>query len=165
GVGYKRRMAPLGALLADVDLDYLADYNRLKRHNVGRLDAELGDVPGIAIARPSREAVRGGFYQGYPIQLLGDRVSRATVLRTLKAEGIDAAPYPFPLHHRLRVYTDPAYRHQVLTGRSTTPTSRPEVSLPVTERLADRLMLLAPRYLLTLNQTTLNTLRTILSAL
>lgn len=165
GVGYKRRMAPLGALLADVDLDYLADYNRIKRHNVSRLDAELGDVPGIAIARPSREAVRGGFYQGYPIQLLGDRVSRATVLRTLKAEGIDAAPYPFPLHHRLRGYTDPAYRHQVLTGRSTAPTPRSEVSLPVTERLAERLILLAPGYLLTLNQTTLNTLRTILSAL
>ncbi|MFQ4136125.1 DegT/DnrJ/EryC1/StrS family aminotransferase [Nodosilinea sp. PGN35] len=165
GVGYKRRMAPLGALLADVDLDYLSYYNRLKRRNVGRLDAELGDVPGIAIARPSREAVRGGFYQGYPILLLGDRVSRATVQRTLKAEGIDAIAYPFPLHHRLRVYTDLAYRHHQLTGRQVAPAPPAAYSLPVTEQLADHLILLAPRHLLTLSQTTLNTLRRILSAL
>ena len=165
GVGYKRRMAPLGALLADVDLDYLSYYNRSKSQNVGRLDAELGDLPGIAVARPGREAERGGFYQGYPIQLLGDRVSRATVLRTLKAEGIDAIPYPFPLHHRLRVYTDLAYRHQQLTGRQATPMPRADCSLPVTERLATHLILLAPRYLLALNQTTLNTLRTTLCSL
>jgi perosamine synthetase len=162
GVGYKRRIAPLGALLADVDLDYLDAYNRLKTHNVGRLDAELGDVPGIAIARPSREAVRGGFYQGYPIQLLGEGVSRAAVLRTLRDKGIAAAPYPFALHHRLRVYTDAAYRHRLLTGRPSPPAAPTQFSLPVTEQLADRLILLSPRYLLSLKQSTLNTLRTIL---
>ncbi|MEY3299949.1 MAG: hypothetical protein RLZZ597_3209 [Cyanobacteriota bacterium] len=169
GVGYKRRMAPLGALLADVDLDYLDDYNRLKQRQVERLDFELGDLPGIAIARPSREAQRGGFYQGYPIQLLGNdlsrTISRATVLSTLKAKGIDAQPYPFPLHHRLRVYTDLAYRHHALTGRPAPPTEPNTFSLPITESLAERLILLSPRYLLNLRAADLKTLRTVLGAL
>lgn len=165
GVGYKRRMAPLGALLADIDLDYLDHYNHLKQRQVERLDSELGDLPGIAIARPSREAQRGGFYQGYPIQLLGNDISRATVLSTLQAKGIVAQAYPFPLHHRLRVYTDLAYRHHALTGRPVPPAEPRSFSLPITEALAERLILLSPRYLLSLTAADLKTLRTVLGAL
>lgn len=165
GVGYKRRMAPLGALLADADLDFLDRLNRQKRRNASILDYELGDIEDIAIARPAPEAVRGGFYQGYPIQIQRPQRSLTTVLANLTAAGIQAQAYPFPLHHRLRVYTDPAWRQALLWRQPSHHPSPPPPSLPVTERLARQLILLSPNYFLHLNRKTLRSLVEVLENL
>lgn len=157
GLGYKRRMAPLGALLANVDLNYLEAINRLKRKNVESLDFELGGIAGIDIVRPSQQAVRGGFYQGYPIKLTRPGLSAAAAIEKLKQSGIEASAYPFPLHHQLPVYIDPSFRAAVLAQRPAHPSVEP-TPLPVTERLKTQLLLLSPNYLTRLNQRRLSQL-------
>lgn len=153
GIGYKRRMAPLGVLLADVDLDYLDRLNRRKQRNADRLEAVLGGMVGLSVPHLPSLAQRGGFYQGYPVQITQPGLSVAEVLPRLQNQGIEAAAYPFPLHHKLPIYTDLAYRQRVLTQGATWAAS-PKPSpfdLPVTDALPARLILLSPRYLLHLD--------------
>lgn len=165
GIGYKRRMAPLGALLADVDLNYLATFNQIKRRHVAMLDQELGDLDGIALVHPPELARRGSFYQGYPIRIVAPGVTANEVIAALAQVGIQASPYPFALHHRLPVYTDAAFRHALLTQQA--PPSPPATfpALPVTESLQSQLLLLSPNYLLELDRRTLRQLKQVLGRL
>lgn len=165
GLGYKRRMAPLGALLANIDLDYLKRLNQIKQRAVDRLDYELGDLGSIEIVKPSQSAVRGGFYQGYPIRVKREVCSAASAIARLQAAGIQAKPYPFALHHQLPIYTDRAYREGVLRGNRQYLPVHPAPHLPVTEELKEQLLLLAPSYLLNLDQTLLTKLVNVLAAL
>ncbi len=159
GIGYKRRMAPLGALLADVDLDYLAIFNGLKQCNGDRLRATLGGIDGLEVPYLAPEAQQGGFYQGYPVQITRPGLSVPKVLRTLQGLGIEASTYPFPLHHKLPIYTDLAYRRRLLTQGSAWAAAPKVFDLPVTEALQARLILLSPRYLLHLKARQLDRLR------
>jgi dTDP-4-amino-4,6-dideoxygalactose transaminase len=162
GVGFKRRMAPLGALLADVDLDYLSTYNRIKQRHVEILDSELSGIEGIEMVQIPYPASRGAFYQGYPIRIVKPGVSAAAVLETLTRVGIQASAYPFALHHRLPAYTDPAFRHALLTQQPPPPPRASRGHLPVTDALPSQLLLLSPKYLLTLNRDILQKLKIVL---
>lgn len=151
GMGYKRRMAPLGAILADVDLDYLDTFNRLKQKHVDRLDEALGTIPGLEVPRLPSQARRGGFYQGYPVKITSPDVTVPAVLTTLHQMGIQATAYPFPLHHKLPIYTNLAYRQGLMAQQPMQVAAQTEVCLPVTEYLQSQLLLLSPRYLLNLD--------------
>jgi dTDP-4-amino-4,6-dideoxygalactose transaminase len=159
GIGYKRRMAPLGALLADVDPDYLTAFNGLKQRNADRLGATLGGLDGLEVPHLPPGAQQGGFYQGYPVQITQPGVSVPKVLTTLQGLGIEASAYPFPLHHKLPIYTDLAYRQRLLTQGSAWAGAPKAFDLPVTEALQARLILLSPRYLLHLKARQLDRLR------
>lgn len=163
GVGYKRRMAPLGALLATVDLDALEAINQIKRDNVAKLDAHLGNVTGIAIATPTPPAIRGGFYQGYPIRIIREQGSATKAIDALKAAGIRAAPYPFPLHHHLPIYLSREHRSSLITQKIPASQIPPAVTLPVTDSLKEQLILVAPEYINRLNNRLLNQLTAVLA--
>lgn len=159
GIGYKRRMAPLGALLANVDLDYLAIFNDLKQRNADRLGATLGGIDGLAVPHLPPGAQQGGFYQGYPVQITQPGVFVPQVLTILQGLGIEASAYPFPLHHKLPVYTNLAHRQRLLTQGSAWASTPKTFDLPVTESLQARLILLSPRYLLHLDTRQMDRLR------
>ena len=163
GIGFKRRMAPLGALLADVDLDYLNVYNPMKQRQVERLDHELSGIQGIQTVEIPYPARRGAFYQGYPIRIVQPGVSAAAVLETLNRAGVQSSAYPFALHHRLPAYTDLALRHALLTRQPLPPPRASKFHLPVTEALKTELLLLSPKYLLQLDASILQTLKRVLT--
>jgi len=163
GVGFKRRMAPLGALLADVDLDYLDTYNGIKQKNVEILDDELSGIEGIQTVQLPYPALRGGFYQGYPIRILKPGVKAAAVQATLAQAGVQSFTYPFEQHHRLPAYTDRAFRQALLTQQCLPSPQESRFHLPVTESLTTQLLLLAPKYLLDLKRNVLQKLKIVLA--
>lgn len=165
GIGYKRRMAPLGAILADVDLDHLDPYNRIKQKNVEILDQALASIEGIEVAQPAHSAHRGGFYQGYPIKIVHPGVTAETVLSALRQVGIQASAYPFVLHHRLPALTNRIFRQALMTQQSPPRPVALSTRLPVTETLKTQLILLSPRYLLELDRGTLTKLKTVLAGI
>lgn len=162
GIGYKRRMAPLGALLADVDLDYLNVFNRVKQQHTDMLDQALSGIEGIGLVELPSPAHRGGFYQGYPVRIVQPGVSAQSVLAAFAQAGIQAQAYPFALHHRLPVYTDLAFRQALLTQQQPSQSVQSQVHLPVTEALEAQLILLSPNYLLELDRQVLHRLKTVL---
>ncbi|NER78510.1 MAG: aminotransferase class I/II-fold pyridoxal phosphate-dependent enzyme [Leptolyngbya sp. SIO1D8] len=165
GVGYKRRMAPLGALLADVDLDHLDTYNQIKQKNVEILDQALASIDGIEIVQTAETAERGGFYQGYPIRVVHPGVTAEAALAVLTQAGIQASAYPFVLHHQLPVLTDLVFRQALMAQQSPPQPVASPACLPVTETLKTHLILLAPRYLLELDCNLLTKLKSVLAGI
>ena len=165
GVGYKRRMHPLGALLANADLDHLEPINAIKRKNAALLDHELADLNGFEFAKLSPEAVRGSFYEGYPIHVTRDGVSAADAISALKSAGIAAKPFPFALYHKLPIYTDARFRQACLRQEVVSPTSESQITLPMTESLKQNLFLLPTKTLIALNKKSLKQIKSVLKAL
>jgi dTDP-4-amino-4,6-dideoxygalactose transaminase len=166
GVGYKRRMAPIGALVADADLDYLDRVNQIMSANACLLDSELSEVDGVATVTPAPQAARGGFFQGYPLLITKPGVNARDAIVTLRRNGIAANAYPFALHHQLAVYVDKELRGLLL--RQEPAVKKPTVSavtLPGTEWVATQLLLFSRKYLVTLNRSSLHTMKTALRSL
>jgi perosamine synthetase len=164
GVGHKRRIAPISALLADADLDHLEKLNKIKQNNTKILDQELGNIPGIAVAKPATKAIRGGFFQGYPIIISKETITADPVLNLLNSAGITAISYPFALHHKLPVYTDQKFRHSLMKQQVKTP-QESNIVLPITENLQKQMLLLSPQYFISLNKNTLNKMKNIFKSL
>jgi perosamine synthetase len=165
GVGHKRRMPPISALLADADLDHLERVNQLKRKNVDRLNEALAGVEGIEVAQLSPKALRGSCYQGYPIHITRDGVSALQAIDALKAKGIMANPSPFALHHQLPVCTNLAFRQALLCQEPISHLSPSPFHLPITESLKQNMILLVPKYLISLNSGQITTIKTTLQSL
>lgn len=163
GVGYKRRMAPLSAILANADLDCIDKRNQIMRRNASVLDQELGQIGHINVAKPCSEAVKGGFFTGYPIHITKGQGSAKRALSLLHKEGIRASSYPFPLHHKLAIYTDLNFRKRLLDKYvDKVPDRLSYPSLPVTESLHDQMILLSKRYLAWLRPRTLSLIKNVL---
>lgn len=162
GIGHKRRIAPISALLADADLDHLDYLNKIKQRNTKILDRELGDIEGIEIVKPASKAIRGGFYQGYPIRILNEDISAKNMINVLSTAGIMSIPYPFVLHHKLPIYTDINFRYSLMRQYKVNPVQESEIVLPVTDHLEKQLFLLPPKYFININKTTLNKIKNIL---
>ena len=165
GVGYKRRMAPLSALLADADLDYLDRVNAIVSANVRALDEALSPMAGVRTLRLPAHAERGGFFHGYPLIIEKEGRTAADAIAVLKAHGVRAGSYPFARHHTLDVYLDREYREAVLGGCTAARPSKPPAPLPVTDRIATQLVLLPRRYLGSVTSAFVGNVRAALRAL
>lgn len=165
GIGYKRRMAPLSAILANADLDYLDKRNEIMRQNASVLDQELGRIKHINVSRPGSNAVKGGLFTGYPIRIMRGTGSAERALTALHKKGIQASSYPFPLHHKLSIYNDLKFRKALLHKSMDKPEALTYPSLPVTESLHDEMILLSKRYLAWLRPRTLSIIRNALANL
>jgi len=165
GVGYKRRMHPLSALLAGVDLDYLERINKFIRHNVAALDKELDGLKSISITRLPNNFHRGGFFSGYPVCIQKDGINVGDVIDELFAVGVTANRYPFPLHHQMSVYTDLAYREAILRGERCLPrTPDKKWILPVTDSLPNKMLLLPRKELASISKSRLSRIRGVFSS-
>jgi len=168
GVGYKRRMAPLSAVIAAADLDYLAQKNKLFRNNTEMLDSALSGLDGITVSRAYPDSTKGGLFSGYPISLHKGENAAGRAVEALKKSGITAYPWPYASHHKLAIYSDPDYRHLVKIG------NKPKISadnqtwypvLPVTEDLNASAILLSKKYTCLLDKNTLSKIKNILKSL
>ena len=151
GLGYKRRIAPLSALLAQADLDEIDATNVIMNDTAKKLDSVLEDVSGVLIPILPDGSRRGGFFCGYAFSLSDD--SKATsedAIDGLSSIGVRASGYPFVPFQKLSVYVDIEYRHRVLKGVDATPKSLAPV-LPNTEILQKKMILLSRRHLVTLS--------------
>ncbi|MGP1382211.1 MAG: DegT/DnrJ/EryC1/StrS aminotransferase family protein [Thainema sp.] len=165
GVGFKRRMHPLGALLANADLDHINQINKIKLRHAEMLDQEMADLDGFEFAKLSPQAVRGSFYEGYPIHVTQAGASAADAINALQSAGIPAKPFPFPLHHKLSIYTDPRFREACLKQEVAIPSENSEIILPMTESLKKNLFLLPTKLLITLNQKSIKQIKHVLKSL
>lgn len=166
GVGYKRRMAPLSAVLASVDLQFLDAKNRILRQNCEILDNELSRIKDIRISKKYPDSSKGGLYAGYPICIYKGQNSQEDAVNALRKAGINAMPWPYTLHHKLPVYCDRGYRNKVLSqAQNCTYDSSGYPVLKDTEFLNSHGIVLSKRHLATLDNTTINLIKGILEKL
>lgn len=166
GLGYKRRMAPISALIANADLHYLDQVNEMMLDSANILDQELSKIDGIDVSRCHPKGTKGGFCNGYPIKISKLGVTATDAIQALQRAGIDSIPYPFPPQHKLRCYVEENARIlDTNSDQSELVDENHAVKLPVTEELADTLLLLPRSYLVTLNTKKLGQISQTLSQL
>jgi dTDP-4-amino-4,6-dideoxygalactose transaminase len=146
GLGVKYRPHPLGMAMARVQLRRLPELNARRRAWFTRLDAILGELPGVAPQGVYPEAERGGLllYSGKILpEELG--VPLEAFRAALAAEGVPMTPGITPFGYG-KMHAEPLFVDFPLDGfggpwGSPGPDARrpqPRGSLPVTEALADR---------------------------
>ncbi len=109
GLGFKYRPHPLGAAIALAQFERLDAYNAGRRGNYEYLMAGLRDLPALRVTETPEGGVRGGYY-GTRLRydsrkLVG--ISRGTLLKALRAEGVPCDIERYPLLH-----LTPYYRHR-----------------------------------------------------
>ncbi len=112
GFGQKYRMHPFAAALARQQLVGLDERNALVAKNVAALNARLTQLPGLTEPRCRPDQVRAYYHANLlflDFARLG--VSRDTLLRALKAEGVAASCWDYPEQHKLKIYREPKWWH------------------------------------------------------
>jgi len=105
-------MHPLAAAIARVQLRSLDERNGVARKNVAALNGRV-----TQLATVSEPKVPGGservYYNGNMLLIdfakLG--VSRDTILKALKAEGVPASFWDYPEQHKLKIYSEAKWWH------------------------------------------------------
>jgi dTDP-4-amino-4,6-dideoxygalactose transaminase len=107
GFGQKYRMHPLGAAIAREQLKGLDKLNAQVKANVRAMNDHLTQLPGVT--EPSCRADQDRVYY-YRNMLLVDfpklGVSRDTLLKALKAEGVDVNFWDYPEQHKMKFYSE-----------------------------------------------------------
>lgn len=112
GFGQKYRMHPLAAALGRQQLKSLDQRNALVEKNVKALNRHLTELKGVSepLCRPDQQRVyyhRNLLFVDF--QSLG--FSRETLIRALKAEGVDVNLWDYPEQHKLRIYSEAKWWH------------------------------------------------------
>jgi dTDP-4-amino-4,6-dideoxygalactose transaminase len=101
GLGYKYRMHPLGAAIANERLKILDQQNAVRRENMRWFSERISEIPGIAPPTTRTYCTRGGWY-GYKPMYRADELDNLPIdlyVETLRAEGVPVKkPGSKPLH-------------------------------------------------------------------
>ena len=112
GYGQKYRMHPYAAALARTQLSGLDACNAIVMKNVRAVNDRLTQLPGISEPRCRADQQRV-YYSGNMIfvdfNTLG--CSRDTVVKALKAEGVDVSFWDYPLQHKMKIYSEAKWWH------------------------------------------------------
>lgn len=127
GIGHKHRMAPIGAVLALIDIIFLKLQNRIIERNARKLTSIISNYKNTIVINPSTVATAR--FGGLPILTINEE-DLDRIKYILNDFGIHYNDYPFLLHHKLVRYN-----------------SLKDVSLPNTEFFAKNGLLLNRRYL------------------
>ena len=112
GFGQKYRMHPLAAALARQQLKGLDALNQLVERNVRAMNGPLTRLAGVTEphCRPDQKRV---YYHRNMLLIdfkkLG--VSRAALVKALKAEGVDVSFWDYPEQHKLKIYSEAKWWH------------------------------------------------------
>ncbi len=112
GFGQKYRMHPLAAAIARQQLKRLDALNDLVEKNVRAMNGPLTQLEGIAEPRISPGHKRVYYYQNMLLldfKKLG--FSRDTLVKALKAEGIQVKFWDYPEQHKLKIYSEARWWH------------------------------------------------------
>jgi dTDP-4-amino-4,6-dideoxygalactose transaminase len=146
GLGIKYRPNPLGMAMAKVQLERLGELNAKRKAWFARLDAALGELPGVLPQQVYPQAERGGLLL-YAGQIRPEElgVPLETFLGALQAEGVPLTPGITPFGYG-KMHAEPVmndFSFDGLGGPWGSPGGdsrrpQPRGSLPVTEALAQR---------------------------
>jgi perosamine synthetase len=148
GLGFKYRPHPLGAAIALAQFGRLDRYNAGRRVNYGHLMAGLRDLPAIVVTESPEGSARGGYYgtrlRYDSSKLVG--ISRGTLLKALRAEGVPCDIERYPLLHLTPYYRDrqrayDGYLAPVVSRAGPTEPYAPG-DLPATEAFHEQLIAL-----------------------
>jgi dTDP-4-amino-4,6-dideoxygalactose transaminase len=112
GFGQKYRMHPLAAALARQQLQHLDSHNQLVEKNVKAMNQHLTQLEAVSEPhlRPDQKRV---YYNGNMLLIdfkkLG--LSRDSLIKALKAEGVMARFWDYPEQHKLHIYSEAKWWH------------------------------------------------------
>ncbi|PWU17811.1 MAG: TetR family transcriptional regulator [Verrucomicrobia bacterium] len=112
GFGQKYRIHPLGATIARQQLKGLDSLNELVEKNVRAMNQRLTQLEGITepVCRPDQKRVyyhRNMLFVDF--KKLG--VSRDSLVKALKAEGVNVGFWDYPEQHKLKIYSEAKWWH------------------------------------------------------
>jgi len=113
GLGMKFRMHPFAAALASCQLKGLEERNEAGARQVRRLNDALLELPGLYEQTGGRKDVKRLHY-AWNMLFIDEKeagVSRAKVVKALKAEGVVAGALSYPLQHELPLYAEDEWWH------------------------------------------------------
>lgn len=112
GLGMKLRMHPLAAVLILKQLEKLDEQNRIIKSQVRKINDRICQLPGISepVCREDQDRV---YYHGNLVFFDKAKagMTRATAVRSLKAEGVAASTWEYPENHKYTIYSEPQWWH------------------------------------------------------
>jgi dTDP-4-amino-4,6-dideoxygalactose transaminase len=125
-LGTNGKMSEISAAMGLTSLESLDEFIGINRRNYMQYKASLKDLPGIKLLAPDETELCNYQYIVLEIDEAVTRISRNQLLDLLWAENVIARRYFYPGCHRMEPYAS-LYPEM-------------EQSLPVTERLTERVM-------------------------
>jgi len=112
GFGQKYRMHPFAAAVARQQLKGLDERNALVHSNVRKLNDRLLELPGLSEPR-CRPDQKRAYYHANMLFLDEAKAgfSRAAVVKALRAEGVRASVWDYPLQHKYKIYSEARWWH------------------------------------------------------
>ncbi len=136
GMGPKLRIHPLAAAIARRQLPKLEAHNALVDAQVRRLTDRLVQLPGIS--RPHCRADAKRVYWGSHVLFLDEAKAgcpKETLLKALRAEGVQISPGAYDEQHRYRLYAEAKWWHHPVAIpedlHGTTEVNKTAVKLPL----------------------------------
>lgn len=122
GLGMKLRMHPLAAVLILKQLENLEKQNETINSQVRKINDRICQLPGLTepVCRPDQKRV----YYNNNMLFLDEKkagMSRNTLLKALKAEGVAASVWEYPENHKYTVYSEPQWWHHAPNVPKTLP--------------------------------------------
>ena len=93
----------MGICLASVDLEYLDIQNRYRNEIYNKIDKIFIKYNSINVTKVHEKAKRGGFFGGYPFVINRENKIKE-IIENFKKFKIDLSPYPWPLHHKMKIF-------------------------------------------------------------
>jgi len=132
GISKKLRAHPLGVALANVDLENLNILNKYKNEIYNKIDKILVNYDSINTMKLNNNAIRGGFFGGYPVIL--KNINKIEKYKEIfKKYKINLDPYHWLLHHKMNIFDNE------------------EVELPISEDIINKFYLLRMPFFLNFN--------------
>ena len=116
GLGTKLRMHPMAAALARCQLEKLAARNSSGVKQTRSLNDRLIQLPGLYDQKTRPDCER--LYYSVDMLFIDEReagMSRTRCVEALKAEGVPARAYSYPLQHKMALYSDAQWWHHAPT--------------------------------------------------
>jgi len=148
GLGFKHRIHPVAAAIADAQLDELDKYNKIRKENTEYFLDMISDIDFIKIQTvPEKgERVYGYLYGAYDKEKFGG-LSMYTLLKALSDEGVSCGSCSYGELHKAPVYTEGALSpvHSFACPSYGRKYKTPEY-LPASEYLRETAIMLGPRF-------------------
>jgi perosamine synthetase len=112
GLGLKLRMHPMAAALARCQLNKLPERNASGTKQTRRLNDRLIQLPGLYDQKTRPDCER--LYYGVNVLFIDEKksgMSRSKCVKALRAEGVQAGAYTYPLQHEMTLYSDAKWWH------------------------------------------------------
>jgi len=144
GFGFKHRIHPVAAAIANAGLDTLDELNALRNKNAKYLEALINDLEYITVQKTAFQSERSysyHFVKYNPEKLLG--INLNTVLKAISAEGVTCGSCGYGKLHKAPFYTEKGpYDNCFPFGEAYIPSS----DLHNTEILSETVFMIAPRF-------------------